>query len=331
MTRSVVAALSALLVFGDTALAQDLPPPDDRMVVHFLTENDAYGTTTDRFYTNGARFGWNSAEESLPQPLAALDHSLAQLFGPARSRWGIGIGQNMYTPVDKSRYDPDPRDRPYAGYLYAELSLDRRTHRTLDRFSLQLGVIGPVALARPAQDVVHQLLGERPARGWNYQLHNEPVFNLAWDRVWRVPLAALPGSIAVDSLPSLTLAAGTVQTYAAVGGRLRIGQGLERDFGTPRIRPAIADSPAPVGEGFGWYLFAGAAGRLVGRDIFLDGNTFRDSRSVDHRPFVADLEIGAAVFWHDIRLGYTQVFRSKEFVAQEKSFTFGVLSLSFAF
>jgi hypothetical protein len=122
-----------------------------------------------------------------------------------------------------------------------------------------------------------------------------------------------------------------VQTYAALGGRLRIGQGLGRDFGTPRIRPAIADTPAPVGEGFGWYLFAGAAGRLVAHDIFLNGNTFRDSRSVDHRPLVADLEFGAAVFWQNIRLSYTQVFRSKEFVAQGRDFSFGVLSLSLAF
>ena len=69
----------------------------------------------------------------------------------------------------------------------------------------------------------------------------------------------------------------------------------------------------------------------MARDIFLDGNTYRDSRSVDHRTFVGDLELGGAVFWQNVRLSYTQDFRSKEFVAQEKSFTFGVLSLSFAF
>jgi hypothetical protein len=331
MTRQVAAALSVFVLLANTAAAQDLPPPDPRMVINFLTENDAYGTTTDRFYTNGVRFGWSSAEESLPEPLAALDRGLARLFGSARSRWGIGIGQSMYTPVDKVRHNPDPRDRPYAGHLYAELSLDRRTHVTLDRYSLQIGVIGPVTLARLAQDVAHQIHGERPARGWSYQLHNEPVFNLAWDRTWRAPLATLPGWFDVDVLPTLTLAAGTVQTYAALGGRLRIGQGLGRDFGTPRIRPAIADTPAPVGEGFGWYLFAGAAGRLVAHDIFLNGNTFRDSRSVDHRPLVADLEFGAAVFWQNIRLSYTQVFRSKEFVAQGRDFSFGALSLSFAF
>jgi hypothetical protein len=331
MTRSVAAALPALLLLAGTAAAQGLPAPDPRGALSIVSENDSYARNTDRWYTNGFRFNWASAEDNLPGPMAALDEALAKLFGPARSRWGLGFGQSMFTPVDIRRRDPDPRDRPYAGYLYGEISLDRRTQTTLDRFSLQVGVVGPSSLARQAQEVVHTVLGDREARGWRYQLRDEPVFNLNYDRIWRLPVAALPGGLAMDTLPSITLAAGTVQTYAGIGGRIRVGQGLERDFGAPRIRPTIADTSAAVGEGFGWYLFAGAGGRAVARDIFLDGNTYRNSRSVDHRPFVGDLELGGAVFWQNVRLSYTQNFRSKEFVGQKKEFVFGALSLSVSF
>lgn len=334
--RSAAIVLSASLVLAGTAAAQpasvaDLPAPDRRAAVSFLSENDTYGRNTDRYYTNGARFNWSSAEDSLPGPMAALDRALAELFGPARSRWGIALGQNMYTPINKRLREPDPRDRPYAGLLYGEVSLDRRTHTTLDRFSLTLGVVGPTSMARQTQDIVHALLQDRQARGWGFQIHDEPVFNLAYERIWRAPLLALPAGLAVDALPAVTLAAGTINTYASAGARVRIGQGLERDFGAPRIRPTIADSPTPVGEGFGWYLFAGASGRAIARDITLDGNTFRDSRSVDPRHFVGDLELGGAVFWQNIRLAYTQDFRTKEFVGQKKGFVFGALSLSFAF
>ena len=331
MIRSVAVTSSILLLLAGTGMAQELPPPDRRGAVSIVSENDTYARRTDRWYTNGARFNWTSAEDSLPHPLAALDQALAELFGPARSRWGVALGQNMYTPVNKRRADPDPRDRPYAGYLYGEVSLDRRTQTTLDRFSLQLGVVGPSSLARPTQDVVHTLLGDRPARGWHYQIHDEPVFNLGYDRIWRAPLIGLPGGLGVDALPSVTLAAGTVQTYAGLGGRVRIGQGLDRDFGAPRIRPTIADTPAPVGEGFGWYLFAGAGGRAVARDLFLDGNTYRDSRSVHHRTFVGDLELGGAIFWQNVRLAYTQDFRSREYVGQKREHIFGALSLSVSF
>jgi len=37
------------------------------------------------------------------------------------------------------------------------------------------------------------------------------------------------------------------------------------------------------------YLFAFVDGRAVGRDIFLDGNTFTDSHSVTRKTFVGDL------------------------------------------
>src|SRR5206468_1426931 len=121
-------------------------------------------------------------EDALPGPMAALDDALATLFGPARSRWGFALGQNMYTPINKRRRDPDPRDQPYAGYLYGEVSLDRRTETTLDRFSLQLGVVGPSSLARQSQDIVHALINDRQSRGWRYQLHDEPVFNLGYSR-----------------------------------------------------------------------------------------------------------------------------------------------------
>jgi len=332
MTRILVPALGlALIATIGSARSQPLPPADTRAVLDGLTENDAYTGGTDRWYTNGIRLGWHSAEDNLPSPLAWLDERLAVLFGPARSRWGLAIGQTMYTPLDKRRVIPDPRDRPYAAYLFGELSLDRRTTNRLDRFSLQAGVVGPSALGEEAQDLVHEIIGDRPARGWRHQLKDEPAFNLYWERIWRLQAVALPGGLAVDTLPTVTLAAGTVHVYAGAGARVRIGQGLERDFGPPRIRPAIAGAPAPVGEGFGWYIFGGVGGRVVGRDIFLDGNTWRDSPSVDHRPLVGDLEVGAAVFWHNIRLSYTHVWRSKEFVAQPKEHQFGSLSLSIAF
>lgn len=337
MTRSSILA-AAVLLSGAAAqaqtAAQPLPPADPRAAFHLLGENDSYsllGPGTDRWYTNGSRLGWQSAEGSLPGVMQGLDTALASLFGPANSRCGLGLGQEIFTPRDKRLRNPDPRDRPYAGYLHANLTLDRRTWTTLDRFELQAGVVGPSSLGRQAQDAVHDILGDTRPRGWRYQLRDEPVFNVNAERIWRLPLARLPGGLGVDALPSLGAQLGTVRVAANAGARLRVGQGLERDFGVPRIRPAIADAPAPVGEGFGWYLFGGLGGNAVAHDIFLDGNTYRSSRSVDLRPFTGDAEAGAAVFWDNLRLSYTQVWRSKEFVSQPKPFTFGAFSLSLTF
>jgi len=85
-----------------------------------------------------------------------------------------------------------------------------------------------------------------------------------------------------DVLPHFGGALGNVFTYGAAGVTLRIGSGLEDDFGPPRIRPSLPGSAYFLpGKGFNWYLFAGLEGRAVLYNIFLDGNTFTDSHSVD--------------------------------------------------
>lgn len=82
---------------------------------------------------------------------------------------------------------------------------------------------------------------------------------------------------------------------------------------------------------FAWYLFAGAQGRAVARDIFLDGNTFSSSHSVDKKTFVADFQAGAAVIYRGVRLAATQVYRTREFDGQPQADRFGAISLSVRF
>ncbi len=326
----------AALAATQPAMAQNaaLPAPDQRSVLHIVGENDSFGLrTSDRWYTSGARLGYTSPEAALPAPLAALDGALGRLLGPAQSRWGVALGQNIYTPQNLLRSTANPADRPYAGYLYLEGGLTRRTNSTLDSFNLQLGVVGPAAGAQGMQNAIHSLNGGRRAAGWRNQLRDEPTINLSWQRIWRLPLAQFGSSgVGIDALPALELAAGTVAAYAQAGARVRIGSGLGRDFGGARVRPGGGDAVAPVGDGLGWYVFGGASGRVVGRDVFLDGSTFRsNSASITKRNAVGDLELGAAAFWRNVRLSYTHDWRSNEFAGQRKPSTFGILALAVAF
>ena len=83
----------------------------------------------------------------------------------------------------------------------------------------------------------------------------------------------------------------------------RLGWNIPRDFGTFPIRPA-GDPNAPLNaqdphvsrdQRFGLYVFAAADGRAVLHNIFLDGNTFTDSYSVDTKHFVADIGAGVGL------------------------------------
>ncbi|MBS29221.1 MAG: hypothetical protein CL566_09925 [Alphaproteobacteria bacterium] len=78
----------------------------------------------------------------------------------------------------------------------------------------------------------------------------------------------------------------------------------------------------------GWRLAWVSCARGVARDIFLDGNTFASSHSVDKKHFVGDAQLGFAAIYHGVRLAFTQVFRTREFGGQSQSDRFGAVSLS---
>ena len=115
----------------------------------------------------------------------------------------------------------------------------------------------------------------------------------------------------------------------------RLGWNIPVDFGTSLIRPA-GDTSAPAARipgsiPYGIYLFGSVDGRAVARDIFLDGNTFTDSHSVDRKNFVADISAGMSLIFNQFKLSYAQVMRTKEFRGQEKEHWFGSVSLSFSY
>jgi len=76
--------------------------------------------------------------------------------------------------------------------------------------------------------------------------------------------------------------------------------------------------------------FGAVNSRLVVRDIFLDGNTFRESHSVHKKPFVSDLAAGIALQFRNVMLTWTQILRTKEFRGQENEHSFGAIALSFS-
>ena len=195
---------------------------------------------------------------------------------------------------------------------------------------MSLGVIGPGAAGKFVQNEYHRLIGVDEAQGWSNQLRNEPAVNLFYERQWRWIAETSAGGFGVDAQPHVGAALGNVYTYAAAGLTMRFGQDLPADWGPARVRPGVPGSAFfHPRAGFGWYLFAGAEGRAVARDIFLDGNTWEDSQSVDKKPLVADLTAGFAITVNAMRIAYAYVYRTKEFDGQDGADKFASISLSF--
>ncbi len=326
------ACLISACLNGSAALA-DTPDngADDAGIWTLNWENDIISGDDDN-YTNGIRISWFSSETGVPHWLEDTANYLPFFSAKGEKRYGFDIGQSMFTPRNISIDPPDPKDRPYAGWTYASVGLAADTGNRLDRLQLQLGIVGPASLADGTQDFVHDLIDSPDPQGWDHQLKNEPGIVLTYQRKWRHLFEFSPFGFAFDASPHIGGAVGNVFTHAAAGTTFRFGYDLPADYGPSPIQPALPGSDFfEPHDLLGWYLFAGFEGRAVARNLFLDGNTFTDSPSVDKEHWVGDLHFGVAATWGDYRLAYTHILRTREFKTQEQSDSYGSITLSVRF
>jgi len=320
---------------------------DDSWTFTFRFENDLFGNT-DRNYTNGVKLSWISPDltrfrdsEQLPDwakkyisnlPFSGVENLQRNI--------AFSIGQNMYTPEDIKDRNLIKNDRPYAGWLYGAVAFHNKDYRHLDTIEVQAGLIGPWSLAEETQDFVHDIRGIDKANGWDNQIKNEPGLNLIYEHKDRVIQPNSLTGFGFDAITHYGGALGNIFTYANAGVEMRLGWNLPTDFGTSLIRPggdtnAPADTKDPryqeTGHGFSLHTFAAVTGRVVLRDIFLDGNTFRDSHSVDREWLVGDVVLGVSMIFENFKISYAQVLRSKEFEEQKTGNNFGSITLSYTY
>lgn len=339
--HAVLGLLLAGLLSAGAAHAQTLSPPDkpeeNDWLITLQVENEVFipGRNDDRYYTQGLQL--HALTPAHHKPIADWTHRLPFfLEAEAQYRGGVAIGQNIYTPENLKLIEPDPKDRPYAGWLYVGGEVLTYSQKELNSLQLQIGMVGPTALGGWAQNNWHKHVLDIPiANGWDYQLKDEFAFVLYGERRGR-PSELSPGrghtnrtsGLSIDATPEFNFALGTVQTSVAMGGMLRIGNRLGDDFGPPRIRPAPSGSVyfAPT-DGASGYAFVGLEVKGVARDIFLDGNAFRDSRSVEKRNLIGELQAGVVGHVGPLRVSYVNIWRTEEFYGQNGSSHFAAVTV----
>jgi hypothetical protein len=343
-TILVVVTCSILLFSSFSAALTDQIENHHTFFLYF--ENDFFGGT-DRHYTNAFRLTWLSPDLTeydedmrLPRWGLPLIRKLPLINRSGFQRnVGLSVGQNIYTPEDISRKDLIQDDRPYAGWSYFTLTFHVKNARQLDVFDVTMGIIGPSSLAEETQRIVHQWLESKDPKGWDNQLKDEPGLLISWQRNWRFFSLGSGDGFGFDFIPHIGGTVGNVAIFANLGGEIRIGYNLPFDFGTSLIRTGsgieapfdITDPRLRHQKNFGFHLFADIDGRAVARNIFLDGNTWKDSHHVHKKLLVSDMAIGFAILYKRLKLSYAHVYRTKEFDGQEKGQLFGSITLAITF
>jgi len=260
-------------------------------------DNDVF-FHTDRWYTSGVR--------------------IARVVPRGDRELEIGLLQEIYTPEAKFH---DPIDRPTAARLLATIASHDRRERDWTTRELDLGVTGPAALGRQAQEFIHRFV-PAPQEDWSHQRPNRVDAQFAWVRSH--DFQGDPGALR-HVYAHYGVVAGNQVAFAHAGLELRFGRGAALALSTPALRFA-ATPPLARGDG-SWSAWLGASARAVAVNHLLDFAPGVDVAPVRRKPTVARFVGGVAWAGELATVTFALAQDTREFAGQRRPQSFGSVTL----
>ncbi|WP_299013353.1 lipid A deacylase LpxR family protein [uncultured Photobacterium sp.] len=244
--------------------------------ISFSIDNDGI-VGTDQNYTNGIFLEYNSSSTTKLEVIAPSSvryiASLLPLDKATFKGWNVRLGQQMWTPEDIEQPLPIENERPYAGLLFLESGIYQYSPKLVDKYTAMIGVVGPNSFAEDGQKFIHGIIGSDEPIGWDYQIENQVVFNLGYQRHRLLSRNDAVGFEQYDLSTVGRINAGNFQSELAFGSIARWGNRLETNFGTTGFSPGrFVDISVLSASPKGYFLFAGIEGRYRFNDITVEGD-----------------------------------------------------------
>lgn len=296
-------------------------------------ENDMF-STTDSQYSSGEKFG---LLYHVLNPLNPLYDLLYLDEGIVDAYVSFALVNQMYTPADLTQTTLIEDDRPYAGWTYLEYGVHKSSREDLRSLYIQVGMVGPASKTEEIQKIIHKMTDSTPPEGWDNQLKNELGINLTYVHKWRFVPEPL-GSFESSFVPFVQGDLGNISIKATGGVSARFGWNIPKDFGVSTI-----DSGGEIGvlvldecknmrqNKWSFSFNINAYGSAIARDIFLDGNTFKDSHSVDKENFLAYLGFGLSARYENIVVDFIQTKSTPKFKKEDSIHTVGTVVVSWIY
>ena len=309
-----------LLLFFCTIISIDAKSEEKFFRGAFFTyENDSvYGP--DRYYTNGIQFSFITKN---------FYDGLELFHNKQYHNFSFGFGQKIYTPENIKIDIPQINDRPYAGYLYFFLNTNIRHSNIIDSFGANLGLTGEISLGEQAQKFVHDIIGSPKPMGWDYQIPNEILLMLSWNRVWQINE---PKPYAYDWLlmPKINTNIGTPFTIFTPSIEFRYGWNLQKNDLIPhKMQPVLQDT---INSNIiSYYAFFELMGNINLYNTFLDKNGNNVINNIDREIVNFEIIFGLNFNINNFYIKYSNIYITKEFKQQEKNQLIFLLTLGYNF
>ena len=239
------------------------------------------------------------------------------------SNFGISVGQNIYTPLDKENPNIILSDRPYAGYLYGSVFNTTYFVNGDERFQeIQLGVIGPYSYAEQTQKWVHEKTHSALPMGWDNQIPNHFAILLLeryTTHIWESKY------FAIDPYAGVHL--GNLEDEINAGFNVYAGYNLPATRNQQRVIPFKEFKDGNSGWNPYGYIYLGLEPKLIAHNMLLDDSRF----DIHPNTYVYDRNAGMVLGCKYFELAFTFCLRSKEFDEQPQDAKYGAVKLSFGF
>jgi lipid A 3-O-deacylase len=314
--RLRIITLLSMLLYSTFAFSQEF-----KNEFGFKSDNDAYlFYGQDRYYTNGLFVYFRHA---IPQ--TQLGEKLEKLT------YEISAGQKMYNPISGYRPDPTTQDRPFAGYLYAggNVSLLYKKERVL-KAGIEIGTIGPDALGKEAQELLHDLVGFYTIDGWQYQIKNELAVNLTAQYTQLLHRSAKNNlDFSFDGYANV----GT--TFSGAGAGILFRAGKVNQLFNSITANALIGNQSKTAKLVSHELFFYAKPQLnfIAHDATIQGSMFNNDSPVTFgaKNIVFAQQIGFNYSTPRFTIDYSLVFKSKEIESMAKAHQYGSIAMFYRF
>jgi lipid A 3-O-deacylase len=253
-----------------------------------------WGRGTDDSYTNGTFLNYFYTKQKPSRWF--IDRLMPKAGDSSNNVYGWGLNEMMYTPNDLTVPVYQPDDYSYSSALYATHTL--YSYDPVKKYDFQtelvLGVMGPAAMGRQIQSLIHSVMDFQKPLGWGTQFGTSVLANINFTA--EKQLASLSSSL----VPGLGSAAGAGSQPPIVevigGGRVYVGTMMNAVTVYPLIRIGIMKGyfsgylnqygSGQAGKGKNsnhvqFYLFIKPEATLVISNALLEGALFNDAHHHD--------------------------------------------------
>lgn len=288
----------------------------------FQSDNDSFlAQGSDRYYTNGL-FVFFRRGLTVDDTTRLKNKVL-----------GIEAGQKIFNPASGQTPDREMVDRPFAAYLYAGANLNFLYNNESNlKLGAQIGMVGPAALGRQAQEVIHNTFGFYELQGWEYQIRNNFQFNLQGEYNRLLGRAGKDADVSLNTYANL----GTGFTGAGAGFLVRLGNFNQLFNSVSTQSTAIKQRGFEPLNKHEFFFYLRPTLRFVAYDATIEGSLFNnDNNGVEVRltrkPIVFSQQFGITYGGERWIFDISAVFQTKDTKEMLKAHQWGSATILYRF